>query len=387
MAYGQGLKENQLGAAIIGSAITATLYVSPNGDDSNGSTWSRAYTTIQGALDIASTDANNCTLILVAPHATYYDIDTTGDPTWAGNYEIRGSHRNWVKVSNDHGTATSIMKFTGKVSISDLTFDCGSGTLNGVIITGSGTKGSRLRRTYFECEHVTGAQTALEISGGTEYIRLSDVMFHGVVANTTGLLLDDVKLSDYIEIQFHDCLKGLQFTNADTDENRFRSLIFHDCTIALDIDAGNEQIFSDVEFFNNTTNVDDEVADHLWNNISGEFEITIEPEDLSGVTLDSGPATWGNDTEIRAAVTSTKPFKVVAYQVQPSHEENMLLRLSADSGSTYFVKSIFATKKNKAGGYGAGSDFIFNAGTRISGSLWTAADDRDVDIWLEIQEI
>ena len=49
----------------VGIPVTATLYVSPNGNNTDGSTWARAYTTIQGALDAASTDASECTAILV----------------------------------------------------------------------------------------------------------------------------------------------------------------------------------------------------------------------------------------------------------------------------------------------------------------------------------
>ena len=81
------------GNFISGRAVTATLYVSPNGNDLDGSSWDNAYTTIQAALDAASTDADDLTQIMIAPHSTYYDIATTGDPTWTGNYELVGSHR------------------------------------------------------------------------------------------------------------------------------------------------------------------------------------------------------------------------------------------------------------------------------------------------------
>ena len=67
------------GASVIGRAITAILYVSPSGSGSNGKTLPTAYTTIQGALDVASTDADDCTLILISPHTTNYDINTTVD--------------------------------------------------------------------------------------------------------------------------------------------------------------------------------------------------------------------------------------------------------------------------------------------------------------------
>lgn len=72
---------SEIGTGGIGRAVTATLYVSPNGSGADGLTWLTAYTTIQAALDVASTDADACTLIFIGPHATNYNINTTGDPT------------------------------------------------------------------------------------------------------------------------------------------------------------------------------------------------------------------------------------------------------------------------------------------------------------------
>ena len=86
MSYLNNLPE--IGASIAGLAVTETLYVSVNGSNTNGRTWAAAYTTIQAALDAASTNANECTQILIAPHATCYNIDTAGDPIWTGNYII-----------------------------------------------------------------------------------------------------------------------------------------------------------------------------------------------------------------------------------------------------------------------------------------------------------
>ena len=383
------LEESQLGMPTVGRAVTETLFVSPNGDDSDGLTWAKAFNTIQGALAVASTDADACTTILISPHATNYDIDTTGDPTYTGNYEIKGSHRNWAKIKNTHGSATSIMKFTGKVSIEDVTFDCGTGSSNGVIITGSGSKGSRVRHTYFECENVTGAHTALEISGGTEYIRLEDVMVHGVVTNTKGLLLDNVKLSDCICVQFHDCLTGIQFTNAASDENRFKDIMFHESALGLDIDAGNLQIFDHVGFHDCTTNVDDEVGDHSWSDIHGAFPIDIEPDNTDGVNVAcaAGADTWGTDTEVRAAVTSTKPFRIVGTHCEPDANRIFQVRFSADSGLTFFDQLQMSDSRRESVAAPSGTEFIFNAGTRISASVRDETGEGNVNIWLEIQEI
>ena len=86
------LNTSDFGMPTIGRPVTHSLCVSPNGDGSDGSSWEKAFTTLQAALDAASTDADDLTAILLSPHATYYDINTAGDPTWAANVEIHGAH-------------------------------------------------------------------------------------------------------------------------------------------------------------------------------------------------------------------------------------------------------------------------------------------------------
>ena len=392
MSYFNRLPE--IGTSTAGRAVTATLYVSPNGAGSDGKTWATAFTTIQAALDAVSTNAHELTLILIGASTTAYDIDTTGDPTWTGNYELMGSHRNWAKIENNHASATSVMKFTGRISLINLTIDCGTGTNDGVIITGSGTKGVRVKHTYFECEHVTGAQTGLEVSGGTEYVRLEDVKFHGVQANTTGLLIDDVKFSDFDHLQFHDCLTGMQLTNADTDNNRFSDILFDTCTIGLDLDAGNNHICESFHFFNCTTNIDDEVGDSAWNNIQGEFAITIEPDDFTGVAVNTGDGadTWtAADVEVRAAATSTVPFRIVGLNLEAGTSEKYRIRLTAD-GTNYFDDFQFegvATGINtQSFSFPPGTDFVFNKGTQIKASSKSESAGVDnLNVWLKIQEI
>ena len=380
----------EIGTAGAGRAVTATLYVSPNGNNTDGRTWKRAFNTIQGALAAASSDADALTQILIGPHATNYDINTTGDPTYAGNYILKGSHRNWAQIVNGHGTATSIMKFTGKVSLMDLTIDCGAGTNNGIII--DNMEGPRLRRVFFDCESVTGAQTALTLSGGAHHPRLEDVLIQGVIANTKGLLLDNCMLGNFTGIEFHDCLIGLQITNAASDANEFVDIIFHICTLALDIDAGNGQQFEHLQFAGCDTNIDDEVGDHDWDHLEGEFPITQEPDNFTGVVVatHANPDTWtAAEVEIRAAATSTTPFRVVGVRVEANANEKFRIRLTADGGATYFSDTMLEGNINavqrEAVDFPSGTEFIFNKGTQIAASSKSESGSNQVVIWLEIQ--
>ena len=386
MAYLTGLTQDDLGMPTVGRPVTATLYVSADGDNTDGSTWAKAYNTLNSALDAASTDVNDLTAILLAPHATYYDINTTGGPTWSANVEIQGAHRRWSVIKNTHASATSILKLTGKSSVENLSFSQ-QGAVDGIIMTMSAF---RIRKCGFNSSTCTGAVTAINIDGTAGTLlsgMIEDVRVIGHVSYTTGIYLDNVSYSDFNNLDMHYCLNGIQIINAGSDNNFFNHVDLGGCAIGLNIDAGSSQHFEEIHFHENTVRVDDEVGDHHWQGIKGEFIIDLEPSDLTGVEVASGNAEWGGDVELRAAATATKPFKVIGYSIDPSTEETQMIRLSADSGSTFFAQSVFAAKKNRASGSGDTTDFIFNIGTRISASGWSGGAGRTLNVWLEIQEI
>jgi len=398
-------REELFGMPTVGRAVTATLYVSPNGDNSNGSSWAKAYTTLQGALTAASTDANECTLLLLGVNtgpANHYDIDTTGDPTWTGNYIIKGTHRTWQKIMNDHGSATSVMKFTGYVSLIDVNINLGT-TNNGVIVT----KGAfRVSHCQFVGEDLTAERTALHIDGAStlKHGKLHEVSFRGDNEFMTGMLVDNCCCSLFERIQIHNCLKGIQIVNAGSVDNLFNVVDIGGCNatvavegtdgIGFDIDAGVGQHLYDVSFHSNTINVDDEAGGHLFQDIKGEFPIAVLPTgtDTTGLVINLGDTIYGGDTELIPAaggIAPTKPFKVLSYILSSSTDKDMRINFSADSGVTNFAEYIGAAlKKDKASGTGDATDFIFNVGTRISADGLSSEGAGDTcAIWLEIQEI
>jgi len=158
----------------------------------------------------------------------------------------------------------------------------------------------------------------------------------------------------------------------------------------IDIDTGSEQHFDKILFHHNTKNIDDAVCDSLWNNLVGEFPVTIAPDNLVGTTLtaDNVANVFGADTELRAALAATKPFKVLMTVVKPQVAQFYQLRLSADSGVTWFERIMVSTARAAGSALPASTDFIFNCGTRISGSIKAASGGGDtMQVWLKIQEI
>ena len=377
------------GASATGMAITSTIHVSPDGDGTNGYTWPTAYQTIQDALDNCPTDANECTLILVAPHTTYYDINTTGDPTWSCNVEIRGTHRLWTVVRNTHGTATSILKLTGKASLVNLVF-LQTGTLNGVIFTKTGY---RVRKCAFSSSGLTGAATSLHIDGSAALIlggRVEDVEFNGHATWTTAMYFDKASTNDNKSIHIHTCLNGVQIVDATSTKNDFDDMDIGECAIGLNIDAGSEQHFRDINFHHNTVNVDDEVCDHIWDDIKGDLPITIYPDDLTGITLaaDAAANVWGTNTSIRAAGVALKPFRVLSVICQPVVAQLHHLRLSQDAGTHHFDQISIESSRGVANPAPVGTGYIFNCDTPISGSIKAfSAGSDEMQVWLKIQEI
>ena len=379
---------SQLGMPTAGRAATATLYVSPNGDNSDGLTWATAYQTIQTALDAASTDADDLTLILISPHATQYDINATGDPTWAANVMLQGSHRTWAKVMNTHATATSIMKLTGKSGVTDVNFNLGTGTANGLIMT---REGFRVNRCQFVGEDLTGAATALWLDGtATTHGKVEDCNFLGNPAYMTGILVDDVAHAEVLDSRIHNCLNGIKVVGSGSDKNEYKDLDIGECAIAINIDAGNDQHIQDVSFHHNTSNIDNGVGDHVYDSLIGDFPMILYPDNMTGVTLTANNVAnvYGSDGVLWAAQSATTPFRFIALYVEPQIAQWYTIRLSADSGVTFFDRIMFNTSRSAGSLAPSGTSYIFNTGTRISASVKAESGGEDtVKVWIKLQTI
>jgi len=384
----------EIGTSGIGRAVTHTLYVSPEGGGGNGKTWASAFTTIQAALAAAPTDPDQCTLIWISPHLTNYDIYTTGDPTFAGNYILQGTHRTWAKIKNTHGSATSILKFTGRMSLINLNFNLGTGSgTNGVISTAGAF---RVKRCQFVGDGLTTARTALHIDAASQakHGKVNECSFLGNDTNyMTGIVADNCSRSEFNNLKFHNCKTAIQVVenSGTSDQNIFTDIDMGDNGIGFDFDAGDEQHVTNVLFHDNTTNIDvlaDTGTNH-YVNMWGEFNIKIEPDNLVGTSVSTGAAnTYGSDTELRAAATSTKPFRIVGIHLQPStSDEWYQVALSSDSGSTAFDVIQFIGNKREGVAAPSGTEYIFDKGTRISAKARDVGGSDTVKVWLEIQEV
>jgi len=385
----------EIGTGIIGRAVTETLYVSPEGAGTNGKTWGGAFTTIQAALAVASTDPGDCTLIMISPHATNYDINTDGDPTWTGNYILKGAFRNWAKIKNEHETATSVMKFTGKVAIISLNINLGTGN-NGLILTHGG---SRVLNTQFVGEDLTSVKTCLHLDHAStgKRVRVENIDVLGNITYCRGILVDNFCCSHFKHLHIHACLEGIQIVGTAPNENVFKDIDIGGCShangIALNIDDGSGQHFDNILFHGNTKNVDDEVKDHSWSNIYGQFPIELIPVDLNGLLATAGDgatgieADWGDAVVFASENEIDQPFRIVGVHVEPVDTEWHELRFSGNSGAIYHDRILFRGVKKWAMAAPSGTEFIFNAGTELYCQMRSESGGNNCQVWIEIQKI
>lgn len=376
---------NIVGMATIGRPITKTLYVSPIGNNSDGSNWDNAYNELSTALDACSTNVNESTLILLGINDTFYDINRPGDPTWSANVEIVGPHRRWVSIRNTNAQATSILKFTGKASIQNCAI-AQLDNIDGIIITG---QGFRIRQCGFNSSTCNVPVTSINITNTNDVTGgiLDDVKIIGNKTYTTGLKINNVITNDFKNLAINDCLLGLEIDGIESFNNTFENLNITTCEKGIKISNGSQEIFEDVTFENNTINVDDIIDSNIWNKIYGAFPTILYPENLIGIEIPCGNNEYGVNTELIPTNAISKPFKIISYYIEPSTDNNIILKLSADDGLTYFKKGITSSKKNKATGGTPGLEYIFNAGTKIIGNAQTNISGQTATIWLEIQEI
>ena len=227
---------------------------------------------------------------------------------------------------------------------------------------------------------------------------IDDIQILGHNTYTKGVHIEKSKINEFRHIHIHKCLVGVHIEDAGSDYNTFEDLDIGDCDhasgIGIDLDAGNEQLFKNVLFHHNTMNVDDEVGDSSWINIQGELDVAILPTLWASVAVATHAAadTWtAVPVEVRAAATSTKPFKIVATLIEADAAEKFRVRFSHDSAVSWFDEIMIEGEANKTKREAAVSppstDHIFNVGTQIVAAAMSESGGNNTVVWLEIQEI
>lgn len=374
--------------------FTDTIFVSTTGNDQDGSTWEKAYTSLKTAMDWieANQSSGECHLIILGDNS--WDMDTTGAPTYTANIAIYGiDSRNQAYISNNHATATHVLKFTGWCSINNLCIDCGTGNI-GIEIEGIGANGSRLRKICFDCTALTAGADAILLDGGVSDVKIWDCSGDGEAVNTSGIRLNNANHCTIQEIKIHTALVGLQSDHANDDNNEFIDCHLHGCVTGIQIAnagaTGNH--FHSIYFNLCTTRISDGGTSTKFSEIHPSSEIIhILPETASVGTvvasLNIANSYAANYSQIDDGSTFTKPFKIVgAFFGNPSdNTATYIIKLATGAAASEVDIARFIHQSDK---FTTGLSIPIKsgtipAGTRISANCQTEnAVANTIQIWL-----
>jgi len=129
----------------------------------------------------------------------------------------------------------------------------------------------------------------------------------------------------------------------------------------------------------------------VWNNIIAQLPIRKEPDDFIGITVDPGAGGAWTTTPVvvRAAATSTVPFKIVGIYVEADANENYEVSLA--TGGVYFDTFQFegeaSGSKTYSSGFTTSTDFVFNEGVEIVAKSRSVSGGNGLVVWLKVQEV
>lgn len=379
--------KTDFGVSTTNRPVTATLYVSLNGDNSDGSSWAKAYTNVADAL--AASDATGLTLWLV--DVGTYDVDLDGGLSM-GTKKISVLGTGLATLfTNTHATATYIFKSETYFEISNCQL-VKDANIDGIVTHGADSV-YIIHETVFDNTSVGGGtESAIKLEHGVLH-DIRNIVVSGVVAETTGLNICGGKWVALENVRLFSCLKGIHVNGAASDQNEFKDFRIWDCATGIDIDAGDNQLFRGIKFINNTTNVSDVVGNHFWKDIKSDtIQSYILPADLTGTNvLAGGAGVYGADTQLVAAGAITNPFRIVAVSYEFDAVENYGLGISVDAGSTFAFETVLETwavdECHRFNIPDLVSSQIFNEGTRVSAKLKSETGGNNAKVWLQIVEI
>lgn len=391
-----------------------TLYVGLNGDNSDGLSWQTAFTTLNAAVDAASSDGK----VLIYIGAGTFNVNIIPWLSITKRLHIKGSGIGITRLENQLGNSVGhfILSIEKTCTIENLTFRRRNENRHGAITYQVAAGGnSILRNCSFEFKRSGDPVSVSLITMGTN---ISGLVFEdlvmwgmtgvmGMLASTSfniliknvlikdcnyGLYIDSVSFKDSIiqDCRFEKCIHGI-FVAASSNTSIERSII-KDCTTGIKLLSGANKIsLTDVTFTHCATNIDDVGSNTEMAGIKSTIHNQIYPEALTGVMLpNSGtPEVYGLNTVIIPPDAITKPFKILAFTAAPSDDKKFIVRLSCDGGVTYFMH-MFERRDGLNGELSRTlvlHDTIFPKGCEISGSMMAEVGDETLEIWLYYQEI
>ena len=380
--------------------FTETLFVSAAGDNSDGSSWNRAYTSLKTALDwIANNQAageSHCIMI----GASTFDIDTTGEPEYRElSIGLIGMGRNSTFITNDHATATSILVFDGcELIISGLTFHTGNNNITGLKLVedvGGLGHGTFINDVEFHAYTPTGAHSLLYLESDVEGLRMTNCWFYGLNTMTTGIYTDDATSNYYENIHFDNCLIGIHLSDSDDRFNFFKNIYFRYCDTCIQIDdvAATLNHFENIYFeYTYTTIIDDTSAQSYFynlykNQLMAEATEIYLPDDITGVIITAGVGAniWSAvDADVVPAVAATAPYRLLGFSYECAATEKYALRFIA-GGTDYITRILLEGTANICKNYYFERPIWIQQGEALQASAKSETGGNNILVWAIIE--
>jgi len=366
---------------------TQTFYLSPDGDDSDGSSFERAYTTLAAVQAAANSDTNKFTAVMCAKGT--YDVNVSGSFIFTKQLHLFGITRGNTIFQNTHASATGVFTLNAFCMFSNIQVSCGTGN-SGVLFEASGN-GSRMYNCYINGTTSTGAVNLIELSTGYNN-RFEDVYIIGNPASilTTAM---EINTASYAAT-FINCTAAYTAIGVNLDNTINQFCIFSEielisCTAGINIEAANTiNVFRHINITGATTPINDEGSLTNWNHdiLSDSLHAHLIPDDLVGVqiTAAAGAGNWtAVEVELYAAVAATEPYIITGLVFENDTLEKYELRLSSDGGTTYFWTGIIEAAADRS----QRIEFLpkhIRQGTQIVGSIRSETGGNDTLVWLKI---
>lgn len=357
-----------------------TIYVSKEGDNSNGETWDTAYTNIQNAYGNVLSDLDYRTLIMVGPGE--YNLNQDDRLEIEKNVFLKGSGRDLTIIENTHANAEWVFQAEDYFRCEDVTIQM-AGDVSGILVEEDADV--HLNHIRFDGYEATSGDALRIYSNLGEY---ENLLFNSINQNQDGIVMYNASYNHFENTEFLSFEDSIYIAD-NSSYNYFLNTAISNSTIALNIDDGDNQVIDNMLFAGNARNIDDEVGNHVYENLFDPLaEQHCIPATLTGVaiTCGAGANNYGADTQIYASASADNPFRVVGVMFEIAVQEAYGLRLSYNSGTRFFFETVLeGWDVNEIVHIDTESE-IFNHGVRISGSAKSETGSNEIDVWIQIIE-